>query len=183
MQNNVAEDGSPKPMNASTGRLFRIDPDGSVTLADSHEYGISNTMAWRADGTFLFADTLAHTIYVFDYEPAAGTISNRRVFAHTEAPGMPDGSCLDSEGYLWNARVGGSALIRYAPDGTIDRTLPLPVKAPTSCAFGGPDLATLYVTSARFGMTREEIAANPVEGALLAVDAGVKGIATSRFAG
>ncbi len=183
MQNNIAEDGSPKEMDADTGRLFRIDIDGSAAQADPNDYGISNTMAWRDDGTFLFGDTLARTIYAFDYAPGAGTIGNRRVFARTETPGMPDGSCLDSEGYLWNARVGGSALIRYAPDGRIDRTVPLPLTNPTSCAFGGRELTTLYVTSSRFGMTREAVAANPTEGALLAVEVGVKGSPGSRFGG
>ena len=183
MQNNVAPDGSPVPMNADTGRIFRIDPNGSVALADSHEYGITNTMVWRSDGTFLFGDTLAHTIYAFDYDDFAGAIANRRVFAHTELPGMPDGSCLDADGYLWNARVGGSCLIRFAPDGAIDRVVALPVTAPTSCAFGGPDLATLYVTSSSFGMTKGEIKANPNAGALLAIEAGIKGMPAARFAG
>ncbi len=183
MQNNIAEDGSPLEIDAHTGRLFRIGVDGSATLADSNDYGISNTMAWRADGTFLFGDSLAYTIYAFDYAPDAGTIGNRRVFAQTETPGLPDGSCLDAEGYLWTARVTGSALMRYAPDGTIDRIVPLPVTNPTSCAFGGRDLTTLYVTSSRFAMTRDEIAQNPNEGALLAVDVGVSGLLASRFAG
>lgn len=183
MQNNIAPDGSPKPMDADTGQLFRIDPDGSITLADFHKYGITNTMAWRDDDTFLFADTLASTIYAFDYDPAAGSISNRRVFARVEGPGMPDGSCLDAEGYLWNACVGASSLVRYAPDGAVDRIVPLPVKAPTSCAFGGSDLTTLFVTSSRFGMTADEIAANPAEGALLALDVGVGGKPPARFAG
>ena len=140
-------------------------------------------MVWRADGTFLFGDTLAHTIYAFDYDHSAGAIANRRVFAHTELPGMPDGSCLDADGYLWNARVGGSCLIRFAPDGAIDRVVTFPVTAPTSCAFGGPDLATLYVTSSSFGMTKDEIKANPNAGALLAIEAGIKGMPAARFAG
>jgi sugar lactone lactonase YvrE len=138
MQNNIATDGSSKAIDAHSGRLFRIKADGAVAQADAHEYGISNTMTWRADGAFLFADTLAQTIYRFDYDPASGAIANRRVFAHTETPGFPDGSCLDAKGYLWNARFGGAALIRYAPDGRIDRIVKLPVKNPTSCAFGGP---------------------------------------------
>jgi sugar lactone lactonase YvrE len=183
MQNNIMPDGSPKPMDATSGRLFRIDADGSATLADPHDYGISNTMAWRDDGTLLFGDTLAQTIYAFDYDRGAGTIGRRRVFAHTPDFGHPDGSCLDADGCLWNARFGGGALLRYKPDGTIDRVVKLPVRNPTSCAFGGHGLSTLFVTSARFGLSRDEIAANPNEGALLALDVGVAGVPASEFAG
>jgi len=183
MQNNIAADGSPKPLHSRTGRLFRIEADGSATQADANEYGISNTMAWRADGTFLFADTMELTIYAFDYDALTGAIRNRRVFARTDSPGFPDGSCLDAEGYLWNARFGGGALLRYAPDGRIDRIVRLPVTNPTSCTFGGPNLATLFVTSARFGLTRDQITSNPAEGALLALDVGVAGNAAVRFAG
>ncbi len=183
MQNNIAPDGSPKAMDASSGRLFRIDADGRATVADVHEYGISNTMAWRDDGIFLFGDTLARTIYAFDYDRASGRVSNRRVFASTTEHGYPDGSCLDAEGYLWNARFGGGAVIRYAPDGAIDRIVTLPVRNPTSCAFGGPGLRTLFVTSARFSLTNADIARNPNEGALLAVDVGVAGRLAARFAG
>jgi len=183
MQNNTAPDGSPMPMDRTSGRLFRIDPDGTATLADRNEYGISNTMAWRADATFLFGDTLAHTIYAFDYDREAGAVRNRRVFAHTPDHGYPDGSCLDTEGYLWNARFGGGAVIRYAPDGSIDRIVKLPVRNPTSCAFGGPGLATLFVTSARFSLTPDDIARNPSEGALLALDVGVSGVPAALFAG
>lgn len=183
MQNNVAPDGSAKPITARTGALYRIDADGAVVRADTHDYGISNTMVWRPDGVFLFGDTMDQTIYAFDYAAANGSIGNRRVFAHTQEPGSPDGSCLDADGYLWNTRYNGGSLIRYAPDGRTDRIVKLPVTNPTSCTFGGPDLATLFVTSGRYRLSCETIAANPAEGALLALDVGVKGVAAACFAG
>jgi sugar lactone lactonase YvrE len=106
------------------------------------------------------------------------------VFARTEPPnGYPDGSTVDAEGFLWNAEYAGSRLVRYAPDGRIDRTVALPVSQPTSCAFGGSRLDVLYVTSSRQRMTPEQIAKEPMAGGLFALDVGVKGLAEPRFAG
>ena len=184
MQANLNPDGSEKKMTADTGRIYRIDPDGTCTVADpDHAYGISNTMAWRDDGTFLFADTLADTIYSYDYDAASGAIANRSVYAALPGRGYPDGSTLDAEGYLWNARFGGSCLIRFAPDGSIDRVVDLPITNPTSCTFGGDDLRTLFVTSARFTLSDQALADNPREGALLALDVGVAGLPEPLFAG
>ncbi len=184
MQSNLNPDGSEKKMTADTGRLYRIDPDGTCTLNDpGHEYGITNTMAWRDDGSFLFADTLADTIYRFDFDAAAGVVGNRSVYAKEPGRGYPDGSTLDAAGYLWNARFGAGCLIRFAPDGGIDRIVDLPVTNPTSCTFGGDDLRTLFVTSARFTLSDAQLAANPQEGALLALDVGVGGKEEPVFAG
>ncbi|MFO1070991.1 MAG: SMP-30/gluconolactonase/LRE family protein, partial [Geminicoccaceae bacterium] len=129
--------------------LWRLDPDLSV-----HEMargiGISNSIAWSPDDrTFYYADTLDRAIYAYDFDKATGSIANRRLLAdHKDQPGGPDGSTVDAEGYLWNTQWDGWRLVRYAPDGRIDRIVELPVQKPTCCAFGGPDLRTLYVTSA-----------------------------------
>ena len=106
-----------------------------------------------------------------------GRLGERRVFSDEKLPGYCDGSAIDSQGYLWNARFAGSCLIRFAPDGRVDRKLDLPVTNPTCCCFGGPDLKTLYVTSARFGLGAEQLRRNPSEGAVLAVAVDVPGTA------
>ena len=112
-----------------------------------------------------------------------GRLGERRVFSDEKLPGYCDGSAIDADGYLWNARFAGACLIRFAPDGRVDRRLELPVTNPTCCCFGGPDLRTLYVTSARFGLCPEQLARNPAEGALLAVDVGVAGHAVGAVRG
>jgi sugar lactone lactonase YvrE len=180
MDNNLNPDGSPKPQSASSGAYYRVEPDFSVTRLTPNEYGITNTMGWLADGRFVTADTIVNTLYQFDVD--GGRLVNRRIFAKDFPRGFPDGSCVDSEGFLWNCRVaGGSCVARFAPDGSVDRVVELPCSWPTSCAFGGRDLATLYVTSARFTMSAEHLAANPQEGGLFAVDVGVRGILPNMF--
>jgi sugar lactone lactonase YvrE len=137
-------------------------------------------MIWLADGRFVTADTVANTLYAFDLKD--GSLARRTIFNEGFPRGFPDGSCMDAEGYFWNCRVaGGSCIARFAPDGQIDRIVELPCSWPTSCAFGGDGLDTLYVTSARFTMTEGYLAANPQEGALFAVNVDVRGIAPNRF--
>lgn len=152
MQNNVAPNGSDIPITDDTlGRLYRIAPDGSWLTAKTG-IGISNTVAWSPDGRrFYFADTLRNVISVWDYDAASGMIANERPFFSGFERGSPDGSAVDSAGYLWNARYGGACVVRLAPDGSIDRVIDVPVGAPTTCTFGGPDLKTLYITSAGGG--------------------------------
>ena len=99
------------------------------------------------------------------------------------AEGMPDGATVDSRGYLWSARVGAWAIVRYAPDGTVDRTIDLPVKRPTSVMFGGDDLRTLYITTATRSLSPDELAAQPHAGAVLAVRVDVPGLPEPDFAG
>ena len=103
-------------------------------------------------------------IWAFDCDPDDRRLANRRVFSDEKLPGFCDGSAIDAEGYLWNARFAGGAVVRFAPDGRVERIIELPVTNPTSCCFGGPDLTTLYVTSARFGLSQEQLAAQPAGG-------------------
>ena len=105
----------------------------------------------------------------------------RREFTQTHSKGLPDGSCLDAEGYLWNCRVaGGASVVRFAPDGRVDREIPLPCSSPTSCAFGGPDFATLFITSATFGMEQHQLEGGK-QGGLFALDVGLRGRPANRF--
>jgi sugar lactone lactonase YvrE len=130
-----------------------------------------------------YTDSPRRLIWAYDYEPDTGTMANEGVFARIpDDAGVPDGLCVDAEGFVWSAHWGGWRLTRYAPDGRIDRVLEMPVPQPSSCAFGGPDLATLYVTSAAIGMSEADLAKAP-GGGLFAVDVGVRGLPTSRFAG
>ncbi len=167
-----------------TGSLYRLDPDRSVHRMDG-AIGVPNSLAWSPDDrVFYFADTLDGLIYAYDYDRATGAIANKRAFsAAKDVAGVPDGSTIDAEGYLWNARWDGWCVVRYAPDGRVDRVVELPVQKPTSCAFGGADLATLYVTSAVWDLSGSALARQPWAGGVLAVDAGVRGLPEPRFAG
>jgi L-arabinonolactonase len=172
------------PITANTGGLYRIDPDRSVH-AFEQSLGIANTFAWSPDErTMYFADTL-DAIYAYDFDAASGRVGNRRTFAKadTNQHGHPDGSTIDAQGFLWNARWDGGRLIRWAPDGTIDRIVTLPCRRVTSCIFGGTDLDVLYVTSVRYGLSDADLAEQPVAGGIFAVDAGVRGIPDGQFAG
>lgn len=164
-----------------TGALYRLDLDGTPRrIFDG--LGIPNTLAWTKDSrTMYFAETLDRTIYLFDYDPVTGTPSNRRIFARPPGPGYPDGSTIDEDGYLWNAEWDGWRIVRYAPDGTVDRVVEMPVQRPTSCMFGGAELNTLFVTSASRGLT--SLAAQPDAGGLFAIETETRGIAESRFEG
>jgi sugar lactone lactonase YvrE len=180
MQNNLHTDGSPKDMTRDSGAVYRVAHDGRVTRLTPREFGIANTMAWTRDSRFITADTLKNAIYAYDLQH--GALANKRVFAAPVERGAPDGSCLDADGRLWNCRVGGGACLAcFRRDGELDRLVELPCTWPTSCAFGGPDFATLYVTSARFTMTAAHIAAHPEEGALFALDVAARGRPEHRF--
>jgi len=164
--------------------LYRLDPDLSLhkILGD---IGIANCLVWsRENNRFWTTDSLDGRISVFDYDHATGGISNRQIFAETTSTGyVPDGGTMDADGFLWVAMWEGWKLVRFAPDGRIDREIRMPVSKPTSCMFGGPDLRTLYVTSAKWDSTGEALAAEPQAGGLFAIDVGVAGLPETRFRG
>jgi sugar lactone lactonase YvrE len=141
---------------------------------------IPNALCVTADGATLYlADSKLRTLFAYDLP----NLAKRRVFATTPEGIAPDGSALDAEGFLWNAQWGGGRLVRYAPDGSIDRIVELPVRQPTSCAFGGPDLRTLYVTSAWDGLSGAERAEQPQAGSLFAFEPGAAGLRLPAFDG
>ncbi|MCB1495102.1 MAG: SMP-30/gluconolactonase/LRE family protein [Bauldia sp.] len=166
------------------GALYRVDPDLTVTRVLGN-VGISNTMVWSLDDrSFYFADTLDGRIDRFDFDAVSGNLSNRRPVIDLSGTGIgPDGSTIDTDGYIWNAQWDGWRLARYSPDGELDRIVELPVQKPTSCMFGGADLRTLYVTTAIWDLTPEQLRAQPQAGGLFAVDVGIGGVPESRFAG
>jgi sugar lactone lactonase YvrE len=183
MQNNLTAVGRPKDITRSSGAIYRVGADGSVRQLTPREFGIANTMLWMNDQRFVTADTLVNTLYEYKIDPMTGLLSDRRVFARGPDRGLPDGSCLDAEGGIWNCRVvEGAALARFSPTGVLEELFDLPCAWPTSCAFGGPDLRTLYVTSARFTMAEERLQVHPLEGGLFASEMSVKGRPENRLA-
>ena len=177
MRNNVNPDGSPGEAGGADGRLLRVDPDGAVSEW-KHGIGIANTMAWSPDGKrFYSADTLGNILFTYDYDAGTGAISNERPFLAGFARGVPDGSAVDREGYVWNCRHGGGCIVCAAPDGAIERVIDMPVTHITSCTFGGADFCTLYVTTAALGAPQGERLA----GSLFAIRSEVAGLPDHRF--
>jgi len=172
--------------------LWRLDPDLTVTQV---EQGIicSNGPCWSPDDrTFYFADSFQGEIWAYDYDIDRGTLANRRTFASFAADGgVADGSTVDAEGCLWNAQIISGDLVRYAPDGTVERRIGMPVRNITSVMFGGPDLDELYVTSmarvkhpAVHDHFRREVKPQFLAGSLFKVTGlGIRGLPEPRFAG
>ena len=183
MANNIAADGTYFSPGVATGQLWKVEPDLRMMPVEGG-IGIANAVVWSPDYTVLyFADTALGAIFAWDFDLDLGAISNKRVFAAPEGYGYPDGGCIDAEGYLWNARWEGSALVRFAPDGRVDRVVPIPAERVTSCAFGGRDLDPLYVTTSRLHLTADQLASQPQAGGVFACRPGVRGLPRPIFAG
>jgi sugar lactone lactonase YvrE len=169
------DDGGKRP-----GAVFRTTPDFKTErmLDGIH---IPNTVSFSLDGQTLYmADSKLQTLFAHE----TADLSKVRRFAHTAGePGSPDGSAVDALGYLWNAQWGGWKIVRYAPDGRVDMEVRMPVAQPSSCAFGGVDMTTLFVTSAWDELTPQARASQPVAGGLFAIETGVKGLALPLFEG
>jgi sugar lactone lactonase YvrE len=164
------------------GTLYRYDGRGLTPMVAS--VSISNGIDWSADGTRMYyIDSKTRRIDVFTFAAEDGTISERRTFAAIDGESEPDGLTVDAEDHVWVALWDGSAVRRYRPDGVLDRVIELPVSRPTSLAFGGDDLGDLYVTSARTGLTPEQLEAQPFAGGVLLLRPGVRGRAANRFSG
>lgn len=168
-----------------SGNLFRMTADQSIRKMQS-EVVCSNGSGWSPDGGIMYyTETFRYAIYAYDFDPATGTISNRRTFAEIDAKsgGFPDGMTVDAEGFVWSNQVGLGKIVRHDPQGKIERVVQLPVPRATDCTFGGKDLQTLYVTSARETMTPEQLQEAPLSGSLFAIDTGIRGLPPSPFAG
>lgn len=167
------------------GNLFRVDPDGSWKKMDSG-FTVANGLGWSPDNQRMyFTDSTRRTIYVYDFDLRSGSIANRRAFITFDASdGTPDGLTVDEEGCLWVAVWDAWRVSRYAPDGREMQRIRMPVPRPTSCCFGGPNLQTLYVTSASVRLSEQALAEAPLSGALFALDLpGVRGLPETTFAG
>lgn len=165
------------------GSLFRLDPDLSVKKMDTG-FIVSNGMAFSPDDkTMIFGDSRGETIWRYDLDLDSGDIHNKRVYLSTRGlPWRVDGATFDAQGYYWCALIGDGAIGRFDPLGRLDRIVRLPVAHPTMCNFGGPDLDTLYVTSASVFLQPEQRAQQPLAGALFAIRGlGVRGLPEPLF--
>jgi sugar lactone lactonase YvrE len=165
------------PESEPLGELYRLDSGGTLTTVIKG-VTVSNGICWSPDGTRMYyADSPMRRIDMLDYDPATGEAFQRRVFADlSRAEGVPDGLTVDADGCIWVAMWGGGVLRRFAPSGEQDAVLPVPVSNPTSCAFGGPGMSDLYVTTARVGLSDADLAAQPLAGRLLRLRPGPVGL-------
>lgn len=156
--------------------LYRIEPDGRYHRVLSG-LGCSNGIGFSPDAKIMYhTDSETRTITAYDVDIETGEIFRPRNFVVDDGC-TPDGLTVDAQGFVWSAKWDGARLVRYAPDSSIDRIVPLPIQRPTSVAFGGPDLRTLFITSARTGMSPGELAGQPLAGRLLVIDdVGVAGL-------
>ena len=183
MMNNVGDLGADLPITADTGLLYRFDADGTATVME-RDIGVSNGPCWSPDNRiFYFTDSRNQVIWAYDFDLAAGTISNRRVFNDSRDHGYPDGATVDAEGFLWSARWEGACVLRIDPKGRIDRIVPMPARRVTNVCFGGAQLDTLYVTTARLNLPEEDLRRHPLQGGLFCFDPGVTGFEKHAFAG
>jgi sugar lactone lactonase YvrE len=163
--------------------LWRLDPAGDARLMEDGLIA-GNGIAWSPDDrTMYLADTLAGTVWQYDFDLAAGEIANRRLFVSTDpAQGAADGATVDADGCYWCALFRGGAVAQFDPAGRLVRRVELPVSNPTMCAFGGPDLDILYVTSASRFLDEVQLRAQPLAGRVLAVHGlGARGLPEPKF--
>jgi L-arabinonolactonase len=165
------------------GIICCFEADGTSHWIDA-ACGCPNTFVWSLDNGRLYtADSAAGALYAYRFEAPTGRISAREVFAAPENLGIPDGSALDAQGCLWNARWGAGCVARFAPDGALLEVVRIPAQNVTSCAFGGSELATLYITTARQGLNDAQLADQPHAGGVFAFEPTVPGMRTFAFAG
>ena len=170
---------------AGAGTLYRLELDGTTTTMLTG-LTISNGIGWSPDGSAMYLnDSGSGHVFAFDFDGPTGAIGGQRTLVHMDTPGVgPDGLTVDEEGGLWVAVWGGSAVHRYRPDGSLAEVVELPVERPTSCAFGGRARDTLFVTSAREGLSDVALAAQPHAGHVFAIDGlGVRGLPALPYRG
>lgn len=166
----------------NSGALYRFNAGG--LHQQEHGVHISNGLGWSPDAkTMYYSDTVPRVVWKYDYDLETGAATNRRVFAHFNGEGRPDGLCVDSQGRVLVALWPGYGVEIYAPDGKLETRIVLPVPQVSSCAFGGEDLKTLYITTARSGMSADALRDHPLSGQVFAVDMDVAGRAETPFAG
>jgi sugar lactone lactonase YvrE len=168
----------------ASAHLYRLDPDNRLVPMIG-DITISNGLAFSPDSrTMYHADTMPRVVHAWDFDAAAGSISNCRVFAQfpTETD-RPDGGAVDSDGCYWSAFYRGGKVVRLSPQGRLLEEYPLPAMCPTMCAFGGPDLRTLYVTTARQHRDAAELARLPLSGGIFAMRVTTPGLPEPHYAG
>jgi sugar lactone lactonase YvrE len=165
------------------GSLYRLDTNLNCTRI-REKVGVSNGLGWSPDNTiFYYTDSAKHTIWAYDFNHMSGEVSNERVFIQTPNDFVPDGLSVDADGFIWSAKWDGWKVVRYAPDGSVDCEVYLPIQRPTSCTFGGSELNQLFITSASIDLSEDELKKQPLAGSVFRIEAGVKGIPEPRFEG
>jgi len=167
------------------GSLYRVDANQTVTRMWTHVI-CSNGTAWSPDArTMYYTESFRYMIFAYDFDCATGALANRRIFAEVDRKlgAFPDGLCVDAEGHVWSNQVGVGRVVRYDPTGRIERQIQLPVPRAVGCTFGGDNLCTLFITSARETMTAHQLQEAPLSGSLFAVEPGVTGRAVTSFDG
>lgn len=164
--------------------LYRLDPDASVERMETG-IAIANGIGWSPDGSICyFTDSPKKKIYAYDFDPSQGKISNRRVWSDTQDEvGVPDGLAVDQEGCVWSARWDGWKVNRYDPEGKLLYEVAVPCQRPTSCTFGGEDLSTLFITTARIDLDEATLDNQPLAGDLFIFETDTRGISETYFSG
>lgn len=164
------------------GGLYRYDSEGALSAPVVRDLITQNGLAWSPDGTTMYlsdSHPLRRLVWAFDFDIDSGEPRNRRVFADLNRfTGRPDGAAIDADGCYWTCANDAGVLLRFTPDGALDRTLELPVSKPSMCTFGGRGLDTLFITSIRPATN-----ANELDGHLLAVRPGVRGVSECGYGG
>ncbi len=168
----------------ASGALYRLDADQSVRRM-VEGLVVPNSLCWSPDDrTMYHACSVNGVIEAYDFDLATGSIANRRPFAAArEVEGAPDGAVTDADGCLWSARFNGGRIVRYDPEGRIMGEVLVPARQVTCCAFGGPDLTTLYITTARENYTEADLRKDPLAGSLFAAEVDVRGVPEPSYRG
>jgi sugar lactone lactonase YvrE len=167
------------------GDLYLFD-ESLVPVRKRKKVVCSNGTGWSPDGlTMYHTESFRYAIFAYDYDPDTASITNRRVFLQLDPDGgeFPDGLTVDTDGYVWSAHVGRGRIVRYDPDGQAEREVQLPVTRGTSCAFGGPALDRLFITTARETLNEAQLQNEPLAGSLFVVDPGCHGMVKTAFRG
>lgn len=177
MRNNLSVDGELTQAGGEDGIMFCVNPQKTVSQWIK-KIGIANTLCWSPDvKTFYTADSLANKVYAYQYHKQDASISSPREILKDFNRGIPDGSAIDSQGYLWNCRFGGKCIVRVAPDGSVAQIIEMPVYNVTTACFGGEDLKTLFVTTASLLRKTGERGA----GSVFAIKTEVAGLPENKF--
>ena len=173
MQNNFNKDGSAKSLDTKSGNLYCLS--GNQLNVVEKNLGIPNTFVWSPDNSkFYFADTIDGSLLEYKFNLDEGILSDKKFFFNFDR-GAPDGSTIDSEGFIWNCRWGGSCVVKIDPKGRVDQIYELPVENVTNCVFGGNDLKTLFITTANNSDK------NKYDGSLFALNVNTPGIEDNKF--
>jgi len=174
--------GSMHKTESGSGSLYCLETDGTMTKKIEH-VSISNGIGWSQDTTTMyFIDSPTQKVMAYDFDIKSGDISNPQCFVAIDPKcGLPDGLAIDAEDHLWVTLYGGGAVHRYTPSGQLAAIVSVPVPNTTSCAFGGDDLSTLFITSARAGLSESQLDEYPLSGSIFECHVGVQGKPGYRF--